>query len=136
MCIQCTLIAFKLHFSRNRTYTLRLRMSRDCHVRAVVLLVKNGSSTINNYNRDGSLLSIVPCRVVVLLVLLWAFLRLRRTHRALRVSSSCVDGVVPRHSIELALDISLAPTHLQGPLSPRPSSQDTLSYARAINGEC
>ena len=24
---------------------LRLRMSRDCHARAVVLLVKNGSST-------------------------------------------------------------------------------------------
>ena len=33
-----------------------------------------------------SLLSMVPRRVAVLLVLLWAFLRLRRTHRALRVS--------------------------------------------------
>ena len=60
-----------------------LRMSRDCHARAV-LLVKNGSCTMDN--RDVSLPSIVPRRVSVLLVLLWAFLRLRRTHRALRVS--------------------------------------------------
>ena len=63
--------------------TLRLRMSRDCHARAVLLL-KNGSSTVDN--RDASLLSMVPRRVAVLLVLLWAFLRLRRTHRAMRVS--------------------------------------------------
>ena len=34
----------------------------------------------------ASLLSMVPRQVAVLLVLLWAFLRLRRTHRALRVS--------------------------------------------------
>ena len=59
-------------------------MSRDCHARAVVLLVKNGSSTIDN--RDASLLCMVPRRVAVLLVLLWDFLRLRRMHRALRVS--------------------------------------------------
>ena len=65
-----------MHISRNRTSTLRLRMSRDCHARAV-LLVKNGSSTIDN--RDAPLPSMVPR-------LLWAFLRLRRTHRALRVS--------------------------------------------------
>ena len=45
MRIQCALIAFTLHFSRNRTSMLRLRMSRDCHARAVVLLVENGSST-------------------------------------------------------------------------------------------
>ena len=32
-----------------------------------------------------------------------------------RKEGSCVDGAVPRHSIELALDISLAPTRLQGP---------------------
>ena len=44
MRIQCALIAFTLHFSRNRTSMLRLRMSRDCHARTVVL-VKNGSST-------------------------------------------------------------------------------------------
>ena len=50
MRIQCALIAFTLHFSRNRMSTLRLRMSRDCHARAV-LLVKNGSSTIDK--RDG-----------------------------------------------------------------------------------
>ena len=37
-------------------------------------------------NRDASLPSLVPRRVAVLLVLLWAFLRLCRTHRALRVS--------------------------------------------------
>ena len=49
---------------------------------------------------------------------------------------SCVDGAVPRHSIELALDISLAPTRLQGPLSLQSSSQKIFSYARAINGEC
>ena len=59
-------------------------LSRDCHARAVVLLVKNRSFAIDN--RDASLLSMVQSRVVVLLVLLWAFLRLRRTHRALRVS--------------------------------------------------
>ena len=58
-------------------------MSRDCHARAV-LLVKNGSSTMDN--RDASLSSMVPRRVAVLLVLLWAFLLLRRMHRALRVS--------------------------------------------------
>ena len=104
-------------------------MSRDCHARAVVLLVKNGSSTIDN--RDASLLSMVPRRVAVLLLLLWAFLRLRRMQEG-----SCVDGAVPRHSIELALDISLPPTCLQGPLSLRSSSQKTFSYARAINGEC
>ena len=80
---QCALIAFTLHFSRNRTSTLRLQMSHDCHARAV-LLVKNVSSTIDN--RDASLPSMVPRQVAVLLVLLWAFLRLRRTHRALRVS--------------------------------------------------
>ena len=34
----------------------------------------------------ASLLSMVPRRVAVLLVLLWAFLRLRRTHRPLRIS--------------------------------------------------
>ena len=45
MRIQCALIAFTLHFSRNRTSTLRLRMSRDCHASAVALLVKTGSST-------------------------------------------------------------------------------------------
>ena len=44
MCIQCALIVFTLHFSRNRTSTLHLRMSRDCHARTVVL-VKNDSST-------------------------------------------------------------------------------------------
>ena len=77
------LIAFTLHFSRNRTSTLHLRMSRDCHASAV-LLVKNGSSTIDN--RDASLPSMVPRRVAVLLVLLWAFLQLCRIHRALRVS--------------------------------------------------
>ena len=49
-----------------------------------VLLVKNGSCTMDN--RDVSLPSMVSSRVSVLLVLLWAFLRLRRTHRALRVS--------------------------------------------------
>ena len=70
----------------------------------------------------ASLLSMVPRRVAVLLVLLWSFLRLGRTHRALRVSSSYIDGAVPQHSIELALDISLAHTRLQGPLSPRSSS--------------
>ena len=48
-----------------------------------------------------------------------------------RKEGSCVDGAVPRHSIEFALDISLAPTRLQGPLSPRSSSQKTFSYARA-----
>ena len=47
-------------------------------------IVRNGSSTVDN--REASLLSMVPRRVAVLLVLLWAFLRLRRTHRALRVS--------------------------------------------------
>ena len=52
MCIQCALIAFTLHFSRNRISTLHLRMLRDCHARAVVLLEKNGSSTIGN--RDAS----------------------------------------------------------------------------------
>ena len=62
---------------------LRLRMSRDCHARAV-LLVKNSSSTMDN--RDASLPSMVSRRVAVLLVLLWDFLRLRRPHRALRVS--------------------------------------------------
>ena len=76
MRIQCALIAFKLHFSRNLTSTLRLRMSRNCHARAV-LPVKNGSSTVDN--RDASLPSMVPRRVAVLLVLLWDFLRLRRT---------------------------------------------------------
>ena len=76
MRIQCTLIAFTLHFSHNRTSTLCLRMLRDCHARAV-LLVKNGSSTMDN--RVASLLSMVPRRVAVLLVLLWDFLRLRRT---------------------------------------------------------
>ena len=75
--------AFTLHFSRNQTSTLCLRMSRDCHARAV-LLVKNSSSTMDN--RDASLPSMVSRRVAVLLVLLWEFLRLRRTHRALRVS--------------------------------------------------
>ena len=75
--------AFTLHISRNRTSTLRLRMSRDCHARAV-LLVKNSSSTMDN--RDASLPSMVSRRVAVLLVLLWDFLRLRRTHRALRAS--------------------------------------------------
>ena len=66
-----------------RTSTLRLRMSRDYHTRAV-LLVKNSSSTMDN--RDASLPSMVSRRDAVLLVLLWDFLRLRRTHRALRVS--------------------------------------------------
>ena len=136
MRIQYALIAFTLHFSRNRTSTLRLRMSRDCHARAV-LLVKNGSSTIDN--RDASLPSMVPRRVAVLLVLLWAFLQLRRTHRALRVSKErrfLRRWSGSTHSIELALDISLAPTRLQGPLSLRSSSQKTFSYARVINGEC
>ena len=125
------MIAFTLHFSRNRTSTLRLRMSRDCHACAV-LLVKNGSSTIDN--RDVSLPSMVPRQVAVLLVLLWAFLRLRRTHRALRVSKErrfLRRWSGSRHSIELALDISLAPTRLQGPLSPWSSSQKTFSYAHA-----
>ena len=93
MRIQCALIAFTLHFSCNRTSTLRLRMLRDCHARAVVL-VNNGSSTIDNsidnilsmIIETCLLLSMIPRRVAVLLVLLWAFLRLRRTHRALRVS--------------------------------------------------
>ena len=40
MRIKCALIAFTLHFSRNR-------MSRDCHASAVVLLVKTGSSTFS-----------------------------------------------------------------------------------------
>ena len=49
------------------------RMSRDCHARGVlVLLVKNRSSTIDI--RDASLPSMVPRRVAVQLVLLWAFL--------------------------------------------------------------
>ena len=69
-------VAFTLQFLHNGTSTLRLQMSRDCHARAV-LLVKNGSSTIDN--RDASLPSMVPRRVAVLLVLLWAFLRLRKT---------------------------------------------------------
>ena len=42
-----------------------------------------------------------------------------RTVATLRVSrgkkGSYIDGAVPHHSIELALDISLAPTRLQGP---------------------
>ena len=80
---QCALIAFTLHFSRHRTSTLHLRMLHDCHARAV-LLVKHGSSTIDN--KDVSLPSMVPRRVAVLLVLLWAFLRVRRTHRELRIS--------------------------------------------------
>ena len=124
------MIAFTLHFSRNRTSTLRLRMSRDCHARAV-LLVKNGSSTIDN--RDASLPSMVPRRVAVLLVLLWAFLRLCRTHRVLRVSKE--RRFLRRWSGSaslLALDISLAPTRLQGPLSLRSSSQKTFSYACAM----
>ena len=45
-----------------------------------------------------------------------------------RKEGSCVDEAVLRHSIELALDISLAPTRLQGPLSPRPSSQKTFFF--------
>ena len=45
MRIQYALIAFTLHFSRNRTSTLCLRISRDCHASAVALLVKTGSST-------------------------------------------------------------------------------------------
>ena len=65
MRIQCALIAFTLHFSRNLTFTLRPRMSRDCHACAV-LLVKNGSSTVDN--RDASLLSMVPRRVAELLL--------------------------------------------------------------------
>ena len=67
---QCALIAFTLHFSRNLTSTLRLRMSRDCHARAVVLLVKNGSSTS----------SCCTAGVAV------GFSTITRTHRALRVS--------------------------------------------------
>ena len=111
-------------------------MSHDCHACAVVL-VKNGSSTIDN--RDTSLLSMVPRQVAVLLVLLWAFLQLCRTHGARESpgkEGSCIDGAVPHHSIELTLDISFAPTRLQGPLLPRSSSQKTFSYACAINGEC
>ena len=38
----------------------------------------------------ASLLSMVPRRVAVLLVLLWAFLRLRRTHRALSLQGKKV----------------------------------------------
>ena len=79
--------AHSSRFSCNRSSTLCLRMSRDCHARAV-LLVKNGSSTIDN--RDASLPSMVPRRVAVLLVLLWAFLRLRRTHRALSLQGKKV----------------------------------------------
>ena len=45
-----------------------------------------------------------------------------------RKEDSCVDGAGPCHSIEFALDISLAPTRLQRPLSPRSSSQKTFSY--------
>ena len=89
-------------------------------------------------NRDASLPSMVSRRVAVLLVLLWDFLRLRRTQSIESLQGkegSCVDGAVPRHSIELALDISLAPTRLQGPLSLQSSSQKIFSYARAINGE-
>ena len=59
-----------LHFSRNLTSTLCLRMSRDCHARAVVLLVKNGSSTS----------SCCTAGVAV------GFSTITRTHRALRVS--------------------------------------------------
>ena len=70
-------------FLAQPTSTLRLRMSRDCHARAV-LLVKISSSTMDN--RDAFLPSMVSRRVAVLLVLLWEFLRLRRIHRALRVS--------------------------------------------------
>ena len=44
MRIQCALIAFTMHFSHNQTSMLHLRMLHDCHARAVVLLVKNGSS--------------------------------------------------------------------------------------------
>ena len=93
-------------------------------------------------NRDASLPSMVSRRVAVLLVLLWDFLRLRRIHRALRSSlqgkeGSWVDGAVPRHSIELALDIiAWPPARLQGPLSLQSSSQKIFSYARAINGGC
>ena len=82
----------------------------------------------------ASLLSMVPRRVAILLLLLWAFLRLRRTHGALRASKERRflrrwSGSAPFH--QLALDIRLAPTCLQGPLSPRSSSQKTFSYARA-----
>ena len=91
-------------------------------------------------NRDASLPSMVSRRVAVLLVLLWDFLRLRRIHRALSLQGkegSCLDGAVPRHSIELAMDIiAWPPARLQGPLSLQSSSQKIFSYARAINGGC
>ena len=81
----------------------------------------------------------VSRRVAILLVLLWDFLRLRRTQSIESLQGkegSCIDGAVPRHSIELALDISLAPTRLRGLLSLQSSSQKIVSYVRAINGEC
>ena len=37
------------------------------------------------------------------------------SHRTQLLGNSCVDGAVPRHSIELALDISLAPHAYKGP---------------------
>ena len=117
MRIQCALIAFTLHFSRHRTSTLRLRMSRDCHARAV-LLVKHGSSTIDN--KDASLPSMVPRRVAVLLVLLWAFLRVRRTHRELRVSKERRflrkwSGSVSLHRARSAWTLAWPPHAYKGP---------------------
>ena len=56
MCIQCALIAFTLHFSRN----VRLLSCTRCSSEK---WYNNYSSTIDN--RDASLPSLVPSRVAV-----------------------------------------------------------------------
>ena len=60
------------------------KYSRMC----VQLMASARYSCVQSHDLEAiaSLLSMVPRRVAVQLVLLWAFLRLRRTHRALRVS--------------------------------------------------
>ena len=51
-----------------------------------------------------------------------------------RKEGSCVDGAVPRHSIELALDISLAPHAYKGPcLLGRPARRHSRMR---VQGEC
>ena len=57
------LIAFTLHFSRNLTSTLRLRMSRDCHASSCCTAgVAVGFSTITRTHRALSLQGKkVPC---------------------------------------------------------------------------
>ena len=97
-------------------------MSHDYHARAVVLLVKNGSSTIDNRVASPPSGSTSSCctagAVVGFSTITWN----TQSTESPGKECPCVDGEVLRHSMELPLDINLAPICLQGPLSPQSSS--------------